>query len=110
MRLGFKASMPIRVMFTAIAILLATPGIVFADEDRAVYVLQADGLACPFCAYGIEKQLGRIEGVATVSTDIASGTVTVTMAPGANLTERQAEEAVDRAGFTMRGFKRKATE
>ncbi|RCK45995.1 hypothetical protein TH25_17375 [Thalassospira profundimaris] len=85
--------------------MLATLGTVSAQTERAVYVLQADGLACPFCAYGIEKQLGRIDGVATVSTDIESGTVTVTMSPGASLTEKQAKEAVDRAGFTLRGFK-----
>jgi len=110
MSVGTKTAVPIHMLFVAIAIMLATPGAVSAQTERAVYVLQADGLACPFCAYGIEKQLGRIEGVASVATDIASGTVTVTMAPGANLTEQQVEEAVDRAGFTMRGFKRKATE
>ena len=107
MKAGTKMTAPIHVLFAAIAIMLATPGTVSAQTERAVYVLQADGLACPFCAYGIEKQLSRLEGVATVSTDIESGTVTVTMNPGVNLTEDQAKEAVDRAGFTLRGFKRK---
>lgn len=108
MRLVAKAAMTIRALLAAIAVILATTGYVSADADQAVYVLEADGLACPFCAYGIEKQLGRIEGVATVATDIASGTVTVKMHPGVSLAEDQAKEAVDRAGFTMRGFKRKA--
>ena len=98
---------PIRALFVAVAVLVVTPGTVSADADRAVYLLQVDGLACPFCAYGIEKQLGRIDGVATVSTDIESGTVSVIMNQGASLTEEQAKEAVDRAGFTLRGFKRK---
>lgn len=105
MRLVAKAAMTIRALLAAIAVILATAGYVSADADQAVYVLEADGLACPFCAYGIEKQLGRIEGVETVSTDIASGTVTITMTPGTTLTKEQAKEAVDRAGFTMRGFK-----
>jgi len=107
MKAGTKMTAPIHALFVAVAILLAAPGTVSADANRTIYVLQADGLACPFCAYGIEKQLSRIEGVATVSTDIESGTVTVTMNPGVNLTEDQAKEAVDRAGFTLRGFKRK---
>ncbi len=107
MKAGTKMTAPIHALFVAVAILLAAPGTVSADADRAVYVLQADGLACPFCAYGIEKQLGRIDGVEAVSTDIESGTVTVTMSPGGSLTEEQAKEAIDRAGFTMRGFKRK---
>lgn len=107
MKAGTKMTAPIHALFVAVAILLAASGTVSADADRAVYVLQADGLACPFCAYGIEKQLGRIDGVEAVSTDIESGTVTVTMRPGGSLTEDRAKEAVDRAGFTMRGFKRK---
>lgn len=110
MKAGTKIPAPVRALFLIVVILLAAPGTVSAEANSAVYVLQADGLACPFCAYGIEKQLGRIEGVATVSTDIESGTVTVTMHPGMSLSEDQAEEAVDRAGFTMRGFKRKITE
>ncbi|MBR9910273.1 MAG: hypothetical protein GYB33_07970 [Gammaproteobacteria bacterium] len=34
-----------------------------AAEDQAVFALQAHGLACPFCAYGSEKQLTRINGL-----------------------------------------------
>ncbi len=77
-----------------------------AQETKAVYTLQVDGLACPFCAYGIEKQLSAIEGVVTVETDIKSGTLTVTMQPGSTLTEGAARKAVEAAGFTMRGFSR----
>ncbi len=50
-----------------------------AAEEGTLYTLQADGLACPFCAYGIEKQLYRIDGVASVSTDVNRGTVIITM-------------------------------
>ncbi len=80
-------------------------GPVQAQETKSVYTLQADGLACPFCAYGIEKQLSAIAGVESVETDIKSGTVTVTMQDDAMLDEATAREAVDAAGFTMRGFK-----
>ncbi len=64
-------------------------------ETKTVYTLQADGLACPFCAYGIEKQLSAIEEVESVETDIKSGTVTVTMQDGATLDEDTARKAVD---------------
>lgn len=68
------------------------------------YKLRVDGLACPFCAYGVEKKLGAIEGVQRIEVDIASGTVTVTMKEGANLDEAVARKAVKDAGFTLRGF------
>ena len=72
----------------------------------SVYILQADGLACPFCAYGIEKQLGRIDGVSTATTDIASGTVIVVMEEGTALDRADANKAVEAAGFSLSGFSR----
>ncbi len=68
------------------------------------YKLSVDGLACPFCAYGIEKKLNATTGVQGVGVDIASGTVSVTMAEGASLDEATARQAVKDAGFTLRGF------
>ncbi|MDQ3269572.1 MAG: heavy-metal-associated domain-containing protein [Pseudomonadota bacterium] len=41
-----------------------------ALASPASYRLRVDGLACPFCAYGIEKQLSKLDGVARVETDI----------------------------------------
>jgi mercuric ion binding protein len=68
------------------------------------YKIVVDGLACPFCAYGIEKQINAIKGVQSIQTDIASETVTVTMAPGAVLTKEAASKAVKDAGFTLHNF------
>ena len=84
-------------------------GAVAAQGARPIYTLQADGVACPFCAYGIEKQLGAIEGVEAVETDIKSGTVIVTMQDGATLDETTARKAVEAAGFTLRAFERAET-
>ncbi|MEX2494775.1 MAG: heavy-metal-associated domain-containing protein [Woeseia sp.] len=99
-----RAAAALPAFAAAVLIALAWPA---AADEPAVYELQADGLACPFCAYGIEKQLGGIEGVEAVATDVKSGTVTITMEPGATLDEADAERAVDRAGFTMRDFRRR---
>ncbi len=69
-----------------------------------IYQLAVDGLACPFCAYGIEKKLGAIAGVSGIDIDIDKGVVRVTMAEGAKLSEPAAREAVKSAGFTLRRF------
>lgn len=71
---------------------------------QAAWLLRVDGLSCPFCAYGIEKKLGAVKGVQRVEVDIASGTVTVTMAEGAALDEASAKKAVRDAGFSVRGL------
>lgn len=75
-----------------------------AFAAQQAYKLRVDGLACPFCAYGIEKKLTAIKGVQGVGVDIASGTVNVTMAEGASLDEATAKQAVKDAGFTLRKF------
>ncbi len=69
-----------------------------------VYKLYVNGLACPFCAYGVEKKVGGLAGVKNVDIDIDSGLVAVTMASGANLNEATAKQAVSDAGFSLRKF------
>lgn len=94
--------------FVVVLLLGTLPAVpLAADEDKPVYTLQVDGLACPFCAYGIEKQIQRIDGVESVTTDIGSGAVVITMTPGMTLEEAEAKRAVEAAGFTMRRFQRR---
>lgn len=90
----------IRTAVFALALLLPVTG--FAAPTQ--YQLSVDGLACPFCAYGIEKKLNAVEGVTKIGVDINAGTVTVTMAEGASMTKTQADQIVKDAGFTLRGF------
>ncbi len=61
-------------------------------------------MACPFCAYGVEKKVGGLAGVEKVEIEIDDGLVTVTLADGATLDETAAGRAVDEAGFTLRKF------
>ncbi len=75
-----------------------------AVADSHVYKLYVDGLACPFCAYGVEKKVGGLDGVEKVEIEIEDGIVAVTLAGGATLDEATAKQAVDEAGFTLRKF------
>lgn len=75
-----------------------------ALADSHVYKLYVDGLACPFCAYGVEKKVGGLKGVETVEINIESGLVAVTVDDDATLDEATAKRAVDEAGFTLRRF------
>ena len=68
------------------------------------YNLRVDGLACPFCAYGIEKKLIKTEGVESVTFDLEKGLVKVKTREGVTLTEVQLKQLVDDAGFTLRSM------
>ncbi len=98
----------LRALLAALLIAFAIPAGLAMAGEKATYAIGVDGLSCPFCAYGIEKQLSRIAGVEIVLTDIESGTVAVTMEEGATLEEAAATNAVEDAGFTLRSFERKA--
>lgn len=76
-----------------------------AEAHSTYYQLRVDGLACPFCAYGIEKKLHAIKGVEQVQTDIASGSVYIRMGGGATLDEATANQAVQAAGFRLKSLK-----
>ena len=55
---------------------------VSAEERNRVYVVGIDGLAFPFCAYGIEKQIQKLEGVEQVETNIRLGQLRIQMLEG----------------------------
>ncbi|MFQ5764355.1 MAG: heavy-metal-associated domain-containing protein [Rhodospirillales bacterium] len=97
-------------MKPALAALLLTAALVAgtaaADNPSARYRLSVDGLACPFCAYGLEKQLRDIRGIGDIRTDIVSGHVTLTLTGGVTLDEAAARRAVEAAGFTLRRFEK----
>lgn len=75
-----------------------------AEERNLVYVVGIDGLACPFCSYGIEKQIQKLEGVEQVETNIRLGQLRIQMLDGKTLARPQVEAAIERAGFDLRSF------
>ncbi len=70
------------------------------------YEMRVDGLACPFCAYGIEKKLKAVEGTSDISVDLNKGLVKVNTVEGKELTEEQMKKLFNDAGFTYRSMKK----
>ena len=91
-----------KIIFGAAVAIALFGGAMSATAQAEVYSLYVDGLACPFCAYGIEKELTGLDGVEKVEVDINKGVVVVTAAEGARIPEASLRQAVDNAGFTLR--------
>ena len=87
--------------FLMLAALAFSVAALAADKH---YVLGVDGLACPFCAYGIEKRLNKVDGVTGVEVDVGKSTVRVTLQEGRTFSEERARQAVEQAGFTLRSY------
>lgn len=73
-----------------------------AATPADAYVLQVDGLACPFCAFGIEKEFSKQPGVTNTNVNLAKGVLIVTVKPGTRFTDAQLRQVVHAAGFVLK--------
>jgi copper chaperone CopZ len=71
-------------------------------EDQAV--IRVDGLACPFCAYGLEKKIGQMEGVADYDVDLKTGNVILGLSENSKLNLQDVKAAVKESGFTFKSM------
>jgi copper chaperone CopZ len=61
---------------------------------------QVTGMTCAHCQRAVNDEIAAVDGVDTVSVDLASGTVTVTAARPVDRADIAA--AVDEAGYSLR--------
>lgn len=63
-------------------------------------VVEVNGMACPFCAFGVEKRMQHVPGVESVVVDIQAGTARATAGPDGFIKYQDVPRAVKEAGFT----------
>jgi cation transport ATPase len=66
------------------------------------YVLRLAGLACPFCAFAVEKEFARQPGVENSSVNLGAGVLIVMVKPGTHFTDAQLSGFVRDAGFSLK--------
>lgn len=93
-------------VFTLLIVALAWS--VAAHAAGIQYQMRVDGLACPYCAYGIEKKLKKIDGVEKIHVDLDKGLVIVEVREGVELTEPAMKQLFKDAGFTYRSMTKQA--
>jgi mercuric ion binding protein len=72
------------------------------------YDLRVDGLACPFCAYGIEKKFIKTTGVESVDINLQKGVIIVKTTGEKPFTENELKQIIHDAGFTLESMTEKA--
>ncbi len=72
-----------------------------ASEGKKV-IVKVDGMACPFCAFGVEKKLERLEGVQSLNIKINEGQVVLLLKKDATLDTVLVKQKITEAGFTPR--------
>ena len=81
-----------------LALSVATPA------TASDYILRVDGLACPFCAYGVEKKLLAVPGIESIDVLLDEGQIVLRFSREAELDVAALDSAVEKAGFTLRGL------
>lgn len=64
------------------------------------------GLSCPFCAYGLEKKLKKVEGLTDISIDFKTGKVRMEVRDGSRVSDEQLNKLVKDAGFEVKEISR----
>jgi len=87
--------------------LILTTGAILAFGATAAmagesYTVKVDGMTCPFCVAKVEKNLKAMPGVASVSTNLKAGLISVCAAPPAQLTSDKVKGLITSAGFTFK--------
>jgi copper chaperone CopZ len=76
---------------------------VFAANTQ--YLIQVDTLDCPFCSFGIEKQLNRnIDGIEYIEINVKKAQVRLFIDEGISLDEIFVRKTVNEAGFVLEDF------
>ena len=88
------------------------PGAVMPESLLAgtTVTLRADGMTCPFCAYGLEKHLTRLDAVDSVVVRISDGLVQIREVEGQAVSDDMLEKTVADAGFSLRDIVRDESE
>ena len=86
---------PVGLTLLAATILVA-PG--WAQVESATVAV--DGMACPFCAYGVEKRLKKVGGVESVRVSFRDNEATISARNNESIAVEEIPQAIKKAGFT----------
>jgi len=81
-----------------------TPMELLAKKEKITnpdVVLAVKGLACPYCAFGLEKKLKTLDGVREVYVTMNEGRVLLRLEDGAAVSEEKIRTAVIDTGMTL---------
>ncbi len=89
----------IRLKHVAAVLALGVPLLAFGAE-RQVVDIAVKGMTCPFCAYGLEKNLGKAKEVDHAAASLKEQNVRIVLKPGTQPDVDRYKQLIHDAGFT----------
>lgn len=74
------------------------------DTSRKYFRVRVNGLACPFCAYGLEKNLLELPGIMGLHIDLKGGFATFHVPSNRTPEAGKIKKIVEDAGFSLAGL------
>ena len=71
-----------------------------ADDERVFIKIEIKGLACPFCAYGMERELKKVSGVEDVEIELKTGLAYISTPVSQKPEKEELVRIVNEGGFT----------
>lgn len=68
--------------------------------EQVVVDIGVTGLACPFCVYSVEKNLGKLPEVDSVEVNLVANSARIVIKAGHEVDLEQIKQAIVKAGFT----------
>lgn len=84
---------------------ISATGKEISKTDITYIKIVVDGMACPFCAYGLEKNIKKLEGVKNLYIDINEAFITFAVPTNKKPSEEKLNKLVKEAGFKIREIK-----
>ncbi len=88
-------------LLICVLILIGSANASAQQKTEKVFVkIEVKGLACPFCAYGMEKDLRKLAGVDHVDIELKEGLAYITVPEDQKPTKEEIEDVIIAGGFT----------
>ena len=71
------------------------------EQERVYIKIEIKGMACPFCAYGMEKELKKVAGVDQVEIELKKGLAYISTPIDQKPTKESLEKIIIDGGFTV---------
>lgn len=94
-----------KIIFSAFLIVFTISSNLFSQNtpnqtNRTFIKIEVKGLACPYCAYGLEKDLKKVEGIDFIEIELKEGLVYTSVPTDLKPTEEKLKKVVEDSGFT----------
>ena len=72
-----------------------------SEQERIYVKIEIKGMACPYCAFGMEKELKKVAGVDNVEIELKKGLAYISTPISQKPTKKSLEKIIANAGFTV---------